>query len=430
MASISTDPNGNRTIQFIGEGKKRHSIRLGKASMDTAEEVARYVEKLNQARKHGIPIEPETARWLKEEVHGDFYQKLVKVGLVQSRSVPPTLDAFIDWYIATRTDVKPATKTIMEHAQARLKDFFQGEEQERPDVLVCDVTKGDADRFVIKLRADYATATVTRIMKRARQFFSAAVRNGLIQENPFIDIKLGSTRNPSRLFYVTAETTQKLIEAAPDADWRAIIALCRFGGLRCPSEVLALTWNDIDWERGRFLVRASKTEHHEGGGLRWVPLFPELRPHLEALFDTPEPALYVINRYRSPAQNLRTTFLKIIHRAGLLKWPRLMQNLRASRQTELSARFPGHVVTAWIGNSEDVAAAHYLSVRDEDFDEALKPAPGSALHIPVQYPPESECKEGKRKAGFSGDFIGLHPAAPPSSGPGGTRTHTPFGTGS
>ena len=29
MASLSTDANGNRTIQFIGRDKKRRSIRLG-----------------------------------------------------------------------------------------------------------------------------------------------------------------------------------------------------------------------------------------------------------------------------------------------------------------------------------------------------------------------------------------------------------------
>jgi hypothetical protein len=78
-------------------------------------------------------------------------------------------------------------------------------------------------------------------------------------------------------------------------------------------------------------------------------------------------------------QNLRTTFLKIIKRAGLLPWPRLMQNMRSSRETELAARFPLHVATAWMGNSEIVAAKHYLQVREEDFDEALK-----AVQKPVQ----------------------------------------------
>jgi integrase len=71
-----------------------------------------------------------------------------------------------------------------------------------------------------------------------------------------------------------------VIDACPDAEWRLIFALSRFGGLRCPSEHLALTWPDVDWERDRFRVDSSKT------GLRWVPIFPELRPYLEKKFST------------------------------------------------------------------------------------------------------------------------------------------------
>ena len=48
-------------------------------------------------------------------------------------------------------------------------------------------------------------------------------------------------------------------------------------------------------------------------------------------------------------------------------WPKLFQNLRSARETELTERFPLHVVTAWIGNSELVARRHYLQVTDEHF---------------------------------------------------------------
>ena len=103
-----------------------------------------------------------------------------------------------------------------------------------------------------------------------------------------------------------------------------------------------------------------------------MPLFPELRPHLEELFEAAKPgAVHVITRYRDAGQNLRTTFEKVIERAGLVPWPRLFQNLRASRETELAGLFPIHVVAAWIGNSAAVAAKHYLSVTDADFDKAL-----------------------------------------------------------
>ena len=67
-------------------------------------------------------------------------------------------------------------------------------------------------------------------------------------------------------------------------------------------------------------------------------------------------------------QNLRSTFLKIIKRAGLKAWPKLFQNLRSTRETELAETFPLQAVTAWIGNSQLVAAKHYLQLRDEHFD--------------------------------------------------------------
>jgi len=42
--------------------------------------------------------------------------------------------------------------------------------------------------------------------------------------------------------------------AGSKGTWRIIIALARFGGLRCPSEVLSLELPHVDWERGRITV--------------------------------------------------------------------------------------------------------------------------------------------------------------------------------
>lgn len=98
---------------------------------------------------------------------------------------------------------------------------------------------------------------------------------------------------------------------------------------------------------------------------------------------TKQAASYVIQRYRNQA-NLRTRFRKIIKRAGLTPWPKLFQNLRSTRQTELAAQYPLHVVCAWIGNKAAVAAEHYLQVTDADFDNAaaqeLSQRAANALH--------------------------------------------------
>ncbi len=143
------------------------------------------------------------------------------------------------------------------------------------------------------------------------------------------------------LLHADYHVTEKLLEAWPDAEWRVIVALCRYGGLRCPSELLALKWRHVDWERERFLVHSSKLEHCRSKGKRWVPLFPELRPYLDALYDeAPEGSQFVIAKTRDVGVNWRTQLERIIVRAGLTSWDRQFQNLRSSCETELAGAFP------------------------------------------------------------------------------------------
>ena len=136
----------------------------------------------------------------------------------------------------------------------------------------------------------------------------------------------------------------------------------------------------------RITVRSPKTEHHPGGESRVVPLFPELRPYLEKVWDQAVPGTErVISRYRDTNVNLRTQLCKIIDRAGLVPWPKLFQNLRATRQTELAEKFPAHVVCAWIGNTRAVAGKHYLQITSQHFDQASRePSNIEAAQNPAQ----------------------------------------------
>jgi len=181
-----------------------------------------------------------------------------------------------------------------------------------------------------------------------------------------------------------------------DATWKAIVALSRFGGLRCPSETLSLKWSDVDFEKGMLHIPVPKLEHHEGRAVRVCPLFPELREVLEALFNEitetqgyyPKGDTFVIDKqaYRDAANtgegwknaNLRTQFLKRLKKAKITPWARLFHSMRASRQTELERQFPIHVVCAWLGNPPKVAQRSYLLVTDDDIHRA-KTENGSIL---------------------------------------------------
>ena len=201
-----------------------------------------------------------------------------------------------------------------------------------------------------------------------------AVRWQMIVENPLADVKAGSQTNRERMYFIPCDVAQKVFDACPDAQWRLLFALSRYGGLRCPSEHLLLKWGDVDWGRSRIRVTSPKTEGHEGGGERFVPMFPGLRPYLLEVFDeAPAGTEWVITRYRDRHCNLRTQLKRILRRAGVSAWPKLFHNLRSTRQTELAERYPIHVVCAWLGNSRAVAQAHYLQVTDAHFEQAANP---------------------------------------------------------
>jgi integrase len=379
MASMSKDKNGNRSIQFIASDGKRRTIRLGKQTQKAALAIKTKIEALNVAVVSQTTLDREVADWI-ARLDTVLYDKLSAVKLLPERleRAKTALGPFLDAYIQSRSDIKSSTRDHLERAKRNLVEYFGASKPLR------DITAGDADEFRLHLSRTMGDNTVRRVCGRAKQFFRAAVRKKLIPQSPFGDMRDTSVRgNKSRDFFLNRADAAKVLTACPDIDWRLIFVLSRFGGLRCPSEHLGLTWADIDWGRSRMRVKSPKTEHHEDREFRWVPLFPEVRKELDTAWElVPEGTAAqapVITRYRSAKQNLRTTFERIIERAGLKPWPKLFQNLRSTRETELAEKFPIHVVCAWIGNTQAVATKHYLQVTAEHFERAIE-----ALHNPVQ----------------------------------------------
>lgn len=364
MASISRLPNGHRAIQFVAPDGKRKTIRLGKVDQKTADAIRTRIEVLLQSKLSGLPMDGEVARWV-GGLEGQLRDRLVAVGLVDARA-SATLGGWIETYIASRKDLKPGTRTQLGLARKRLLAFFGGD---RP---LSTITSGDADNFKIYLETERKLAlnTIRRTIGRSRQFFAAAIRHKLLDpgSNPFNHLAAAVIANPERMAFIGRPEMCQILGACPDVQWRAIVILARIGGLRTPSETLAVRWEDVNWELGRLTIRDAKREHNPGRAFRVIPLFPEIRSVLSEAWELSEPGdEHVITRYRKGA-NLRTQLMRIILRAGLKPWPKLFQNLRSSRETELAETFPIHVVTEWLGNSQPVAARHYLQVTAEHYE--------------------------------------------------------------
>ena len=370
MASISTDTKGNRKIQFTSGGKRR-SVYLGGLKMKATETIARKIEALVEAKFSRCALDPEVAKWV-GDIPDELAAKLAAVELIaprQERGQQTTkLGEFIDAYLASRTDIKPRTRINLLQVRRNLVTHF-GETK-----ALGDITPGDTDEWRLWMLTKLGDNTVRRHCGRAKQLFRAALRKRLITENPFADMRDCLVKaNKSREFFLSRADATKVLAACPDNEWRLIFALARFGGLRTPSETLLLRWDDVDWERGRLLIRSPKTEHHEGKDSRLVPIFPELRPLLDTAWEqAADRAEFVIARRRDGNVNWRTQLERIIAKSGLTAWPKLFQNLRSTRETELAETNPLHVATAWLGNSQLIAARHYLQVTDEHFDKATR----------------------------------------------------------
>lgn len=387
MASVSTQSNGRRCVQVI-VGPTRHSIRLGKVSAKDASTACGHIEHLMNAKTLGAPIPQATAEWLKILTVA-IRQRIAKAGLCEPVVIerqqkqhptdahPLSIRGIVDAYMNRRTDLKPGTIVTMRHAAARFVSIIGAER------LISGVHVSQAKDCHRHALGKYSRASVAKMVKVARQVWEDAIERRIIHENPWRKIKAGSMENPSRLRFIDRATIDKVIELAPTVESRLMISLARYAGLRCPSEHHKLKWSDIDWAENRMLIHSPKTDRHANKHARWIPIFPEVLPHLQAAFDAAEPGQVFVFKRRS-AVNYRTSFERMIKRAGFTPWPKLFQNLRATRETELAAEFPLHVVCQWIGNDVMIAKKHYLQVTDADFQKAAPRSEKKAVQKAVQ----------------------------------------------
>lgn len=374
MASISTDSRGNRRLLFTLR-RKRYALHLGQIPMKTAEGIRTKVESLLASSVANLPLDGMTSQWL-AGLDDAFHARLSSLGLAPPRQAsgsPVTLAKWIDRYHTEHPRWKP--NSVKNHAAARrwLVAYFGSARH------VGSITEADAERFRLYLGETLSENTLRRLCGFARQYFRAMVRERLIDVNPFGSMKrLAVDGNQERFHFVSRSVADRVLAACPDAEWRLIFGLCRYGGFRCPSEHNALRWQDIDFARKRITLHSPKT------GKRTLPLFPELMPLLQ---DMPRQGERVFPDYQYNI-NLRHHFYRILKVAGITPWPKIFQNLRSTRETELMEQHPAHVVCAWIGNTVAVARRHYLQVTEEHFEKATQ--------IPTQKGSEEAGKFVKR----------------------------------
>jgi integrase len=188
-------------------------------------------------------------------------------------SDPAISEHITTWLKGEEETVKVSTLMRYRQVLGAFEAYLGPRRHARLDALSKDVFLAYRDR----LQQDgHSSRNINQIFKILRRPFKVAFDEGLIEHNPIGAIKRLRSTSVEKGVFTPAQISQ-LLEAAPDDEWRALVALGYYTGGRL-TDLSQLTWGAIDQEQNAIGFRQKKT-----GGDVLIPIHPELARYLSKL---------------------------------------------------------------------------------------------------------------------------------------------------
>lgn len=358
MASLQKRKRAGGTawlVQFTLHGKRKSVFLDTNYGEATAKDVKGVVEKCVSAIESDTPLDRRTLSWL-DSTNDNLKQRFASAGLIQIKR-QYTIQELYQLFISKKDDVVKNTIKTYRDGYKRFVKYFGS------DRKASTITKLEFIEFIQSLKGSYAAATISVTIVVLRSIFAWAVDQELISKSPANGVKCFQTVNHDREHFVTREEYEKIM-AHCSQDVRTALCLYRIGGLR-RLEAHLITWDDVFFDEKRLRVHSPKTQRH-GKGQRIIPLFPELEKELR---NQPKNGKRVL--LRTAHGYYYRNIINAAREAGVETWPKLIQNLRMSRATEINRDFGWIPESQWLGHTQLVAKKHYLRVTEEEFDKAV-----------------------------------------------------------
>lgn len=344
-------------VVFYLDGEKK-KIYLGKEyKYRDAQEVRLAVEDFVASHKTGNPLPRSTTAFL-ENATDDMKSRLSCLGLEGAKSNTTLKDAWSAFIRDARVNVKETTILAYRSPYVRLRAFLD------ESTRIATITAEDANAFRTYLQNTFSQGTVKTSLTVMKMFFRWAVKKGLAETNVFDGVRGGTAINKERSHYISLEEAKKLLSFMPNKELRLLFACWRYAGMR-KNEPFFLKPDAFDLNNRVVTIQSPKTAH-VGKASRRAPILQELYDVLQEGFEYP---FFDGLREEDPW----FTFKRILAQNNYARYPRLIQNLRASFENDLVLRgFPSHVVAEWVGHTVSVQEQHYLQVSTEYFQRAIK----------------------------------------------------------
>jgi integrase len=234
---------------------------------------------------------------------------------------------YLDW---ARAHKSAGTHALNAHCAERLRRVFTGS--------LAAITARQLEQYISQRRASVAPATVNIELSLLKHMCVKAIEWNYLKANPLKSVKF-LKEPPGRLRYLTREEIDALIAAcAPHL--RPIVVMGLNTGMR-RSELLGLTWADIDFATRSITLRRTKSNR-----LRVIPINQTLYEELQQLPRHLYSPYVFCNDKGDPFSDVRHAFQTACRRAGIAGF----------RFHDLRHTFASHLVM----NGVNLRAAQHL----------------------------------------------------------------------
>lgn len=249
--------------------------------------------------------------WVSGDDKGEVEEKVAQLVLDRKKAKrsSETCDRFAARWAGAYPREKESTNLHNHERVSKFGKDFKG-------VLLCDVDRVAARVWALENPGRW---------KNVRAMFTDAVRDGLAQENPFLNMRLAGGRGRRDLVVITSDQLEHILSCARTT-WKdyglrmyaPMIQFAAYSGLR-PGELYGLRWDDVDFKtqtvyvQRQYNVKVHKFTAPKNGKARLLHLTPPAAralakvPHQrEEVFFTPRGHMFtgrVQHYYWNPVRN-------------------------------------------------------------------------------------------------------------------------------
>lgn len=246
-----------------------------------------------------------------------------------------TIDCWVaEWLGQRKSTTKPSTYKRYDCATTAFLDFI-GENRANPLEWL---TVSHIRAFREKLHGEgRAAKTVNGYTKDIGGVFRAAVREGLLMRSPADNLEPLPEDDSVKRQPFTLDDVAKLVRHAPSDEWRGVILLGAFGGLRL-GDAAGLNWRAVDVSEKVIHFTPQKSSRKRGGKSIVLPMHEELVEFFLAQSTPDDPAtpcFPTLAKMRVGSRNgLSTTFSKLMDAAKVKRTAgRVKGDKKAGRNT-------------------------------------------------------------------------------------------------